>query len=342
MKSKIFYATIFASMTVITGCDLINKNKNEKKLESAELSDWSCTAPSNVKEIERFAQEEYVRIIDRRLGASDYYKPDLNLLSQINSSIRFELKSITTSDQTNSNNQLNCSSQLVVHLPKGLGLRAENAYKEAPCEYECEHGDAIGSLRDYIAEVYDNVTFGQDQVRGPYRYEIIKTDKEGQVLNISSTNGILDAVAKVTYNAVQFEAFRKDNLENSKNYEKYKLQNQQEQELASKAMQLRKSDIEKEQTSVVERLNLTWDNLNAEQKENLKADQTKWFERRDIDCKVLSQKAVTSIAEKERETYQQHYQYWDESMYETDRQMQYMKCFIQKTNERIVYLNNSF
>lgn len=339
MKQKILYASIFAGMTFITGCDFINKIKNDKKLETAELSDWSCTAPSNVKEIERFAQAEYLRNLERRLDQSDYYEPDLKLLSQINSSIRFELKAITTSDQSDSKNQLNCSSQLVAHLPKGLGLRAENAYKERPCEYECEEG--YQSLKNFISDVYTNVVFDQDRVRGPYLYDIIKTDKEGQVLSVQSTNDILNAVVEITYNAVQFEAFRKENEESAKSQKKYETQNQQERQLALKAMELRKADLEKDQASVVERLNLTWDNLSTEQKEKLKEDQATWFERRDIDCKVLSQKYVSNIPEKERETYQQHYQYWDESMHQTNQQMQYTKCFIQKTNERIVYLNNS-
>jgi uncharacterized protein YecT (DUF1311 family) len=93
---------------------------------------------------------------------------------------------------------------------------------------------------------------------------------------------------------------------------------------------------------VVERLNQTWDRFSSEQKAQLQQDQSDWFEKRDVDCKVLAQTSIHNIAEKDRETYQQHYDYWDEQMRAQNQDMQYTKCFNQKTSERIVYLNNVF
>ena len=105
-------------------------------------------------------------------------------------------------------------------------------------------------------------------------------------------------------------------------------------------MDIRNKELDAEKSKQVDRLNLTWDKFSAEQKMQLQQDQSDWFEKRDIDCKVLSQKNVNEIAEKDQETYQKQSNYWDESMRQQDQQIQYTKCFTQKTVERVVYLNN--
>lgn len=46
------------------------------------------------------------------------------------------------------------------------------------------------------------------------------------------------------------------------------------------------------------------------------------------------------MTDSEKETYQKQSQYWDDALRAQDQQLQYTKCFNQKTNERIVYLNN--
>ena len=60
------------------------------------------------------------------------------------------------------------------------------------------------------------------------------------------------------------------------------------------------------------------------------------------DPKVISQKRVYNLSETEQETYQKHHQYWDDKMTAQNAEMQFDKCFIQRTHERIVYLNNVF
>ena len=52
----------------------------------------------------------------------------------------------------------------------------------------------------------------------------------------------------------------------------------------------------------MERLNQTWDNFTEEQKQQLQQDQTDWFEKRDVDCKVISQKSVYQMTDSEKET----------------------------------------
>ncbi len=61
---------------------------------------------------------------------------------------------------------------------------------------------------------------------------------------------------------------------------------------------------------MVERLNQTWDNFTEEQKQQLQQDQTDWFEKRDVDCRMsISQKSVYQMTDSEKETYQKQSQY---------------------------------
>ena len=68
-------------------------------------------------------------------------------------------------------------------------------------------------------------------------------------------------------------------------------------------MDVRKKELDAEKAKQVERLNQAWDQFTPEQKAQLQQDQSDWFEKRDVDCKVLSQKSVYDIAEKDMETY---------------------------------------
>ena len=144
--------------------------------------------------------------------------------------------------------------------------------------------------------------------------------------------------------AVQYGSYLKENQQIEKANEEYHQENAVREaaqtELAQKAMDIRNKELDAEKSKQVDRLNLTWDKFSAEQKMQLQQDQSDWFEKRDIDCKVLSQKNVNEIAEKDQETYQKQSNYWDESMRQQDQQIQYTKCFTQKTVERVVYLNN--
>ena len=57
---------------------------------------------------------------------------------------------------------------------------------------------------------------------------------------------------------------------------------------------------------------------------------------------MLSQKSVYDIAEKDMETYQKQARYWNDAMRQQNQDMQYTQCFIKRTVERVVYLNNVF
>ena len=171
---------------------------------------------------------------------------------------------------------------------------------------------------------------------------MLKTDKEGYTLSAEHQNAVIDAVTLVTTKAVQYQAYISENAQARVNQENASLKDAEQKELAQKSMAIRDKELEEDKTKVVERLNQTWDRFSDEQKAQLKQDQADWFEKRDIDCKVISQKRSYDLAESERETYQKQYQYWDDAMTAQNVQMQYNKCFTQKTNERIVYLNNVF
>ena len=343
--NKILLISVIATALSISGCDKF-KPKKEEAAQTAN-TEWSCTNDNHIKGLQAFLKSEYLKKIDRSLRDSDYYTADEALLKTINDNLKFDIKNIRTITQdTTKTSQLECEGELVVNFPKGLQKRAENAFLEQhnDCEEGCgdEGGMAYRTLNDYLENREVPLTISSDLVKGNFKFDVLKTDKEGITVNAQHQNEVLDAVVLVTVKAVQYEAYVKENEEIRARENLSSEKEAAQTELALKAMNIRKKEIDSDKLKVVERLNQTWDRFNDEQKAQLKQDQADWFEKRDVDCKVISQKRIYDISESERETYQKQYQYWDDAMQAQNTEMQYDKCFTQRTNERIVYLNNVF
>ena len=343
--NKILLISVIATAFSISGCDKL-KPKKEEAAQTAN-TEWSCTNDNHIKGLQAFLKSEYLKKIDRSLRDSDYYTADEALLKTINENLKFDIKNIRTITQdTTKTSQLECEGELVVNFPKGLQKRAENAFLEQhnDCEEGCgdEGGMAYRTLNDYLENREVPLTISSDLVKGNFKFDVLKTDKEGITVNAQHQNEVLDAVVLVTVKAVQYEAYVKENEEIRARENLSSEKEAAQTELALKAMNIRKKEIDSDKLKVVERLNQTWDRFNDEQKAQLKQDQADWFEKRDVDCKVISQKRIYDISESERETYQKQYQYWDDALQAQNTEMQYDKCFTQRTNERIVYLNNVF
>ena len=343
--NKILLISVIATAFSISGCDKF-KPKKEEAAQTAN-TEWSCTNDNHIKGLQAFLKSEYLKKIDRSLRDSDYYKADEALLKTINENLKFDIKNIRTITQdTTKTSQLECEGELVVNFPKGLQKRAENAFLEQhnDCEEGCgdEGGTAYRTLNDYLENREVPLTISSDLVKGNFKFDVLKTDKEGITVNAQHQNEVLDAVVLVTVKAVQYEAYVKENEEIRARENLSSEKEAAQTELALKAMNIRKKEIDVDKVKVVERLNQTWDRFNDEQKPQLKQDQSDWFDKRDVYCKVISQKRIYDISESERETYQKQYQYWDDALQAQNTEMQYDKCFTQRTNERIVYLNNVF
>lgn len=206
----------------------------------------------------------------------------------------------------------------------------------------CDDCDRYDTLNDVLESESYGLSLQKDQLKGSFNYQLIKTDKEGIQLQLPKENTVLDGLVYITEKAVQLAAYEAENRDIAERQDAYGQQYAEQQELAQKSMDIRQKELNDDQSKVVERLNQTWDNFTSEQKAQLQQDQSDWFEKRDVDCKVIAQASIYNIPEKDRETYQQHYSYWNEQMKEQNQDMQYTKCFNQKTSERIVYLNNVF
>lgn len=339
--NTLVFATLCSSM-LLTGCDFFKGKKDSAEAEQAALAvnEWDCSNEAKLKEIKTALQQDYLKKLDKALRNSSYYQSDKNLTDTITQHIQFEVKSITTvTEQPETAKQLECRSELIVKMPKGLQQRAENGFMAESCD-ECER--EAGTLKDYIESEAYGLTMQNDQLKGAFDYKLIKTDKEGIQLQLPKENNVLEGLVYITEKAVLLAAYEEENKGIADSHEAYMQNEAEQQELAQKSMDIRQKELNADQAKVVERLNQTWDNFTSEQKAQLQQDQSDWFEKRDVDCKVLAQTSIHNFAEKDRETYQQHYNYWDEQMKAQNQDMQYTKCFNQKTSERIVYLNNVF
>lgn len=329
------------SVALMSGCDYFkNKKDAEVKSETPVLEDWSCTAQANIDQLQEHLKTEYLNELNKQLRHSDY-EPDQQLMDLIVKNLQFKIKNITTlTEDPDKAKTLECASQLQVIFPKGLQKRAENAFAERPCD-ECEDRSTY-TLNDSLEDGESGLSMDNDQLKGNFSYSITKTDKDGLSLSVPSQNDVIDGVVTVTRHAVLYAAYNKQNKQNEEYYKQSAENDTAQTSLAQKAMDIRKKELDQDNAAVVDRLNQTWDRFSDEQKAQLQQDQADWFEKRDVDCKVLAQKSVYSLSDSEKETYQKHSQYWDNAMQSENQELQFTKCFNQKTTERIVYLNNVF
>ncbi|QDK98144.1 DUF1311 domain-containing protein [Acinetobacter tandoii] len=338
--NTLVFATLCSSM-LLTGCDFFKGKKDSAEAEQAvpAVNEWDCSNEAKLKEIKAALQQDYLKKLDKALRDSSYYQADKNLTDTITQNIHFEVKNITTvTEQPDTSKQLECRSELIVKMPKGLQQRAENGYEAESCD-DCDRYD---TLNDVLESESYGLSLQKDQLKGSFNYQLIKTDKEGIQLQLPKENTVLDGLVYITEKAVQLAAYEAENRDIAERQDAYGQQHAEQQELAQKSMDIRQKELNDDQSKVVERLNQTWDHFTSEQKAQLQQDQSDWFEKRDVDCKVIAQTSIYNIPEKDRETYQQHHDYWDEQMKKQNQDMQYTKCFNQKTSERIVYLNNVF
>lgn len=334
--NKVLIMSMFAVSLSMSGCDQFKSKKDEST--QADASEWSCTSQDNLKDLQGFLKQEYLKEIDKNLRSSTYYQADQELLKKINDGLKFDIKNIrTVSPDPKATSQLECEGQIVVNFPKGLLKRAENSFLEhvGECE-ECEgDGGAYSTLIDYLEGREVPLSIQDDLVKGQFKFDITKTDKEGYTLNAQQQNDVISAVAFITQKAVLYEAYVKENAANRESQALSSLKDAEQTELAQKSMNIRNKELSDDKHKVVDRLNQTWDRFSDEQKAQLQQDQSDWFEKRDVDCKVLAQKRIYDLSDNDRETYQKQYQYWDEAMTQQNADMQYNKCFNQRTNERI-------
>lgn len=345
--NKFLIYSLAISTSLMVGCNKSTPKETEVAASEVkeEVSDWSCTAQANIDQIQSRLKEDYLKELDKKLRSSSYVE-NQDILATIQKSIKFELKGVTTITQEKPNtNILECSSQLIVHLPKGLQKRSENAYLEMPCADEGEYcsgryeSAGYATIHDYIEDSENDLIFKNDQVMGKLKYTITKTDKDGLSLSVPSQSSVITAIAFIAKTAAQYESYAKENAEGNREIEKSAKEESEQRNLAKKSLEIRKKELDKEKLSGVERLNQSWDNLSVELKEKYKQEQVTWFEKRDVDCKVISQKSVYQLSDSEKETYQEHSRYWDEALEAQNMQMQYNKCFIERTNERVDVLD---
>lgn len=338
---------LIGSSLLSLGCQPKNNTSedNTNANNQAMLQAWSCTAPENVDSIKQYLKNEYLIELDKTIRHSNFQaNPDI--LAKIQQGIKIEIKTVTTLNENQQDTRLlECSSQLVIQLPKGLQGRAENAFMVLPKqEYNDEYDEERGSydhytLRDSLSDL--NFNFSPDQLSSQLNYTITRTDHEGLNLAVENESDIINALVLISKYAAEYESYAKVNKEMKDQINQGKQLDSEQKALAQKVMDIRQNELDQAKASLVEELNKAWDTLTVEQRKNLQRDQSIWFEKRDADCKVLAQKSPYSLSESEKETYQKHARYWDEQMEKQNIQMQYTQCFNNMTQNRIYMLEQN-
>ena len=330
MKNKALAVLLISSGMVLSGCDYF-KNKKDKTEEVT--TTWSCTNAENIANLEKQLSGQYLKQVERDLRESKYYEADQQLLRTINQNLKFEVTEIRTiTSDAKDATKLSCEAQLVVNLPKGLQQRATNAFAEN--NKDCEECEENQTLQDYIEAGDASVRMLNNKLTGPLKYELTKTDKDGYRLHTDAQNEVVNGLSFMVVKAVQFASYAKENKSAKDAENEFDAEYDRQQALAQSAMNIRQKELSIEKASQVEFLNETWESLGEDMRQALRQEQKAWFEKRDVECKVLAQRDVYDMSDREKETYQKHADYWTAEMRKQNQAMQYDKCFIEKTIER--------
>lgn len=330
MKKKVLAVLLMSSGMMLSGCDYF-KNKKDKPEEAVKT--WSCSNAENTANLKKQLTEQYLKQVNRDLRESKYYEADEQLLKTINQGLKFDVTEIrTVTTDAKDATKLSCEAQLVVNLPKGLQQRATNAFAEH--NKDCDECEENQTLQDYIEAGDASVRMLNNQLAGQLKYDLNKTDKEGIRLHTDGQNAVIDGLSFMVVKAVQFASYAKENKSVQDANNEYDAEHDKQQALAQSAMNIRQKELSVEKASQVEFLNETWESIGEDTRQALTQEQKAWFEKRDIECKVLAQRDVYDMSDREKETYQKHADYWTAEMRKQNQAMQYDKCFIEKTIER--------
>lgn len=330
MKNKALAVLLISSGMVLSGCDYF-KNKKDKTEEAP--TTWSCSNPENIKSLEKQLTEQYLKQVDRDLRESKYYEADQQLLRTINQNLKFDVKEIrTVTTDTKDVSKLSCEALLEINLPKGLEQRATNAFAEQ--NKDCEECEENQTLQDHLEAGDASVRMLNNKLVGQLKYELMKTDKDELRLHTNTQNEVINGLSFMVVKAVQFASYAKENKTIRDAEQEFDAEHDKQQALAQAALNIRQKELSVEKESQVEFLNETWESLSEDIRQALKKEQKEWFEKRDVECKVLAQRDVYDLSDREKETYQKHADYWTAEMRKQNQAMQYDKCFIMKTIER--------
>lgn len=95
---------IFSSF-LISGC-----GQKQKKAEDAkQISEWSCTHPENLQQIESTLKNDYLKKIDKKILQENAYTADQDILNKINRGLSFKINQVRTlTADTSKTNKLEC------------------------------------------------------------------------------------------------------------------------------------------------------------------------------------------------------------------------------------------
>ncbi len=95
VMKQVLVITTFSAAVILTGCGRSNSEPKSKTEKVEVVSDWSCTHPENLKQIQTSLKKEYLKQIERSLRQSQY-QVDADILNKINQGLKFEIKNIRT------------------------------------------------------------------------------------------------------------------------------------------------------------------------------------------------------------------------------------------------------
>lgn len=339
--TKCLIGLTFSSALVLTGCGKktpVDAQKPEVKTESTSPSpittDLNCTDSTWSDSLQTDLKDKFTTLALASLKESQY-SYDINEFRQWNQSIHFKISGIRTDKASSTDNKVYCTAILTAEFPLAMlvhSYQAQNRHYNAcqDIDYACMRQSLEAELTEQELAIEGN------QISQSYNYSIAKTD-HGESMISRDTNPTLSAYLRdMMTSGLHLAAYIEQEAEAREENQEISAEENAKYKLIGDAMDIRLNEINEALAKRTEQLNTLWESKSKEFQQANLANQKAWFKKRDVECKIESQKPYDDIAKKDREQYAFSTQEWTEELSNKDQEIRFKKC----VNERIDYRMN--
>lgn len=337
-----FFALLSCTVALIlAGCDKkapLTEKTHEVASKSATTTpantDLNCTDSAWVNSLQTDLKDKFTTLTLASLKEA-YYSYDTNELKEWNRLIQFKISGIRTDKASSTDNKVSCRAILTAEFPLALLV---NSYKARNRGYNSCQDTDYTCMRQSLEKELTEKEFALkgNQISQSYHYTIAKSDTGESIISRNTDPALSSYLRNMMSYGLHLAARIEEDAEIREENEQISAEEEAKYKLIGDAMDIRLNEINELLAKRTEQLNTLWESKpKAFQEANL-TNQKGWFKKRDVECKIESQKPYDDIATKDREQYAFNMQGWTEGLSDKDQEIRFKKCI----NERIDYRMN--
>ncbi|RYY80268.1 MAG: hypothetical protein EOO69_02430 [Moraxellaceae bacterium] len=331
----------FSSALILTGCSKktpVNEQKPEVKTESTTpaplTTDLNCTNTTWSDSLQTDLKDKFTTLTLANLNASEH-SYDSSEFKQWNQSIHFKISGIRTDKTSSTDNKVYCTAILTAEFPLSMlvhSYQAQNRHYNAcqDIDYACMRQSLEAELTEQELAIEGN------QISQSYNYSIAKTDNGESIISRNTDPALSSYLRDMMTYGLYLAAYIEEEAEAREENQEINAEQDAKYKLIGDAMDIRLNEINEALAKRTGQLNTLWESKSKEFQQANLDNQKAWFKKRDIECKIESQKPYDDIAKRDREQYAFNTEEWTQELSNKDQEIRFKKC----VNEWIDYRMN--